>query len=103
MADWNKWKAARKNPQSKSANRGALIAPLVGALMLVPLLGLTAGRAAEPAVEIPAPALDQTPPPGSGLQTIVLAGGCFWGMQAVFSHTKGVTQVDSTALTVSAQ
>jgi peptide-methionine (S)-S-oxide reductase len=47
---------------------------------------------AEPAVVIPAPALDAAPPAGDGLQTIVLAGGCFWGMQAVFQHTKGVTQ-----------
>ncbi|MFM5953700.1 MAG: peptide-methionine (S)-S-oxide reductase MsrA [Novosphingobium sp.] len=28
-------------------------------------------------------------------QTIVLAGGCFWGMEAVFEHVKGVTQVVS--------
>ena len=28
---------------------------------------------------------------GTGPQTIVLAGGCFWGVQAVFQHTKGVT------------
>ncbi len=49
-------------------------------------------RAAEPAVTIPPPAFDPKPAAGSGLQTIVLAGGCFWGMQAVYEHTKGVTQ-----------
>jgi peptide-methionine (S)-S-oxide reductase len=27
---------------------------------------------------------------GSAPQTAVLAGGCFWGIQAVFQHTKGV-------------
>lgn len=32
-----------------------------------------------------------TPP----LQTIVLAGGCFWGVEAVFEHTKGVTDAVS--------
>ena len=48
--------------------------------------GRRAGRA------IPAPALDPAPPAGSGLQTIVLAGGCFWGTQAVYEHAKGVTQ-----------
>lgn len=30
-----------------------------------------------------------------GLKTAVLAGGCFWGMEAVFSHVKGVTSVVS--------
>jgi peptide-methionine (S)-S-oxide reductase len=40
--------------------------------------------------KIPGPAVDQplgTPP---GQNTIVLAGGCFWGVQAVFQHVKGV-------------
>lgn len=68
---------------------GALIA---GALLLAPLMILASGhsRAAEPAVAIPPPALDETAP-ASGLQTVVVAGGCFWGMQAVYEHTKGVT------------
>ena len=52
-------------------------------------------RAAEPAVVIPAPAVDETSPAGGGLQNVVLAGGCFWGMQAVYEHTKGVTQAVS--------
>jgi peptide-methionine (S)-S-oxide reductase len=51
--------------------------------------------AAEPAVIVPPPALDPAPPSGAGLQTIVLAGGCFWGMQAVYEHTKGITQAVS--------
>jgi peptide-methionine (S)-S-oxide reductase len=68
---------------------GALIA---GALLLAPLMMLASGhsRAAEPAVAIPPPALDETAP-ASGLQTVVVAGGCFWGMQAIYEHTKGVT------------
>src|SRR5258708_25024300 len=45
-------------------------------------------RAAEDAVIIPAPAADVQ---GSdGLQTAVIAGGCFWGVQGVFQHTAGV-------------
>jgi peptide-methionine (S)-S-oxide reductase len=65
---------------------------LLRALLFVPLVGLTmnAARAAEPAVTIPAPAVDAATA-GTGPQTIVLAGGCFWGVQAVFQHTKGVT------------
>src|SRR5215472_8428938 len=80
----------------KSASRfGLLAAPVAGALLFASLFGLTSVNAAERAVEIPPPALDQTTPSGTGLQTIVLAGGCFWGIQAVFSHTKGVTEAVS--------
>ena len=32
---------------------------------------------------------------GSGEQTAVLAGGCFWGVDAVFKHVRGVSQVVS--------
>ncbi len=49
---------------------------------------------AEPAVSIPPPALDN-PKTQGGLETAVLAGGCFWGMQGVFEHVKGVRQVIS--------
>ncbi len=41
---------------------------------------------------IPAPALDD--PQASGdPQTVVLSGGCYWGMQSVFEHVKGIKQV----------
>jgi peptide-methionine (S)-S-oxide reductase len=68
----------------------------VGALLLIPFLGLAASlaRAEEPAVVIPPPAQDMTAP-AEALQTVVLAGGCFWGVQGVFEHTKGVTQAMS--------
>jgi len=49
---------------------------------------------AESAVAIPPPAMT-APAPASGLETTVLAGGCFWGMQAVFQHVKGVTNAVS--------
>ena len=44
--------------------------------------------AAEKAVE--APAAQRVAKEGSGLKTAIFAGGCFWGVEAVFSHTKGV-------------
>lgn len=50
-------------------------------------------RAAEEAVVIPPPASDVAP--GEGLKTFVLAGGCFWGVQGVYQHTKGVTNAVS--------
>jgi peptide-methionine (S)-S-oxide reductase len=38
----------------------------------------------------------EPPKPGAPpLQTVVLAGGCFWGVQAVFQHVKGVSQAVS--------
>ena len=60
------------------------------------LLGLAslAGTAqAEHAVTIPAAKVDVAPTPG--LQTAVFAGGCFWGMEAVFEHVRGVRDVVS--------
>jgi peptide-methionine (S)-S-oxide reductase len=66
----------------------------LAALLSVSWFALNA-RAAEPAVAIPAPAVDETAPAGGGSQNVVLAGGCFWGMQAVYEHTKGVTQAVS--------
>jgi peptide-methionine (S)-S-oxide reductase len=69
----------------------------VGALFLIPFLGFAASlaQAQEPAVSIPVPVLDAAAAPAGGLQTVVLAGGCFWGVQAVFQHTKGVTNAVS--------
>ena len=49
---------------------------------------------AEPAVVIPPPAVE-APAPISGLETAVLAGGCFWGIQAVYQHVKGITNAIS--------
>ena len=52
--------------------------------------------AAEPANVIPPPAVDApAAAPGDGLQTVVLAGGCFWGIQAVYQHVEGVRQAVS--------
>ena len=44
------------------------------------------------AAQFPAPVLDV---PAQGTQTAVLAGGCFWGVEAVFENLKGVTNVVS--------
>lgn len=44
-------------------------------------------------VRVPNPAVDETRAQKHGKETAVLAGGCFWGMQLVFSHVKGVTKV----------
>ena len=42
-----------------------------------------------------APAADRAAKEAAGLKTAVFAGGCFWGVEAVFSHVKGVTSAVS--------
>ena len=44
---------------------------------------------------IPAPALDELAAPAATSEVVVLAGGCFWGVQGVFQHVKGVTSAVS--------
>ena len=44
---------------------------------------------------IPNPAIDAPLAKVKGEQTAVLAGGCFWGIEAVYEHVKGVTRVES--------
>ena len=42
-----------------------------------------------------APVAERTAKEGTGLKTAIFAGGCFWGVEAVFSHTEGVTSAVS--------
>lgn len=49
--------------------------------------------AAEKAVKIPAPTVDEKP--AAGMEKAVFAGGCFWGVQGVFQHVKGVSSAVS--------
>lgn len=44
---------------------------------------------------LPASALPSTPTAGAALDTVVVAGGCFWGVQGVFQHVKGVVSATS--------
>lgn len=66
----------------------SLLGMTVGAFALVgrPMVSSTAHTAA------PNPVIDE-PRVGAGQETAVLAGGCFWGMQLVFEHVKGVSHV----------
>jgi peptide-methionine (S)-S-oxide reductase len=43
----------------------------------------------------PDPAVDDPLAAGKGKETVVLAGGCFWGIEAVFEHMKGVADAVS--------
>ncbi|MGC4060778.1 MAG: peptide-methionine (S)-S-oxide reductase MsrA [Aquabacterium sp.] len=51
-------------------------------------------QAAEQAVVVPPPVTDAAPATGP-METAVLAGGCFWGVQGVFQHVQGVSSVVS--------
>ena len=51
--------------------------------------------AAGSAATLPAPAMDVPASSVKGTQTAVFAGGCFWGVEAVFRHVKGVTSAVS--------
>jgi peptide-methionine (S)-S-oxide reductase len=73
-------------------SRLSLCAAALGALAIT-AFGAAPSRAAEDAVVIPPPAMDA--PASDGLQTAVLAGGCFWGVQGVFQHTAGVVNAVS--------
>lgn len=44
---------------------------------------------------IPTPAVDISQATANGKQTAIFAGGCFWGVEAVFEHVKGVSDVVS--------
>ena len=67
-----------------------LAIPVLAAAFLT--AAVVIGRAdAERAVPVPAARVDV--PAGKGPQVAVLAGGCFWGMEAVFAQLKGVTSV----------
>jgi peptide-methionine (S)-S-oxide reductase len=68
-----------------------LLAGVAGAVAI--LAYAQPGATAERVVPIPAAKVDVSP--GTGRQVAVLAGGCFWGMEAVFERVKGVVDVTS--------
>ncbi len=73
-------------------SRLSLCAAAIGALAIAAFVAAPS-RAAEEAVVIPPPVADVSP--SDGLQTAVVAGGCFWGVQGVFQHTSGVASAVS--------
>jgi peptide-methionine (S)-S-oxide reductase len=73
---------------SRLLTGAAVIGAALGIALLAPL-----AHAQERTVLVPMPKTDVAPQGQSA--TAVLAGGCFWGMEAVFSHVKGVKSVVS--------
>jgi peptide-methionine (S)-S-oxide reductase len=66
----------------------------MAAMLLTVLAGAIACRAGSGAA-VPAPVVDQAKAAAPAKQTAVVAGGCFWGIQAVFQHVKGVISATS--------
>ena len=71
------------------AVRGAI------ALAVIAPLAARSRPSSRTPISLPDATVTSQLPAGAGLQTIVLAGGCFWGIEAVFEHIKGVTDAVS--------
>jgi peptide-methionine (S)-S-oxide reductase len=77
-----------------SARRVRQALATVGLLAAAAVLLPVAPTSAETAQVLPAPKVDEVPGK-TGPETAVFAGGCFWGVQGVFEHVKGVTRAVS--------
>jgi peptide-methionine (S)-S-oxide reductase len=71
------------------------IAVLSVAVVLIAALAWNRANAAGLGTVLPDPVVDSALSAKAGEQTAVFAGGCFWGIQAVFQHVKGVNDATS--------
>jgi peptide-methionine (S)-S-oxide reductase len=79
--------------------------PIIGRIIAITIIllivGWTVFRAfgarppAAPSAAMPTPTLDAPLAAAKAVETAVFAGGCFWGVQAVFEHVRGVNEVIS--------
>jgi peptide-methionine (S)-S-oxide reductase len=63
---------------------------MIAAMAIAALYVLGWRPASGAAPTLPDPKVDETPATAKGQETVVFAGGCFWGIQAVFEHVRGV-------------
>lgn len=56
---------------------------------------ISSAGASKPKPDFPVPVVDDQLASAPGHESLVLAGGCFWGVQAVFQHVKGVLRATS--------
>lgn len=91
------------DPKTSAMLRRTFLFTLAGsggaaALMGAPFV-LAAGNASSANIQeprlVPAATVKSAPAPARGMQTAIVAGGCFWGVQGVFQHVKGVQQAVS--------
>src|SRR5215831_21207450 len=79
---------------TRTATRGLALLG-AGAVAAFLFVARAVAPTAASAVTLPDPVVDQPISAPAGQQTIVFAGGCFWGVQAVFQHVKGVVSATS--------
>lgn len=87
-------KASRISVQISGGYLTNFINTAVIMLLLAGLL-FAFSSGAEEARSLPPSTLDQSPMPEAKEEVAVFAGGCFWGMQGVYQHVKGVTNAVS--------
>ena len=87
-ATWN-----RISPPGALAAVRRLVPVMLLVSLVVGLCWHVSGHSGEGSVALPLPAIDAPKRASGGAETAVLAGGCFWGVQGVFQHTKGVKRV----------
>jgi peptide-methionine (S)-S-oxide reductase len=86
---------------STEMKSSAIVSKITAAIAVVSLALLVfaargnRANAAEASITLPNPSVDAPLASTPGKQTAVLAGGCFWGIQAVFQHVKGVKEATS--------
>ena len=81
--------------QSPYIGRGLAIVLIIGLVAWTGFRALGSRAPETPKAPFPAPATDAPLATEKSQQTAVFAGGCFWGVQAVFEHLKGVTSATS--------
>ena len=75
-----------------SIGRLSPLMTLIALVTVAAVLWRSPVQGAEPPVVIAAPVVDN-PKTAGAAQTAVLSGGCFWGVQGVFEHVRGVQKV----------
>jgi peptide-methionine (S)-S-oxide reductase len=81
--------------QSPYIGRGIAFVVIVGLLAWTAFRAFGSRPPETPKMPFPPPAIDAPLATAMSQQTAVFAGGCFWGVQAVFQHLKGVSRVTS--------
>jgi peptide-methionine (S)-S-oxide reductase len=95
------WRRPTFEPEATMASRRWVILAAAVGLAAVAAASFGAPPTTAPfataarSTAVPAPSLDLLAVPRDGTETAVLAGGCFWGVQGVYQHVKGVSRAES--------